>query len=340
MTDIKDLLKKLTSCIAPSGCEDNAKELISDLLSDVGDIEIDKMNNISCTFGEGYHIVLEAHLDEIGLIVKDITTDGFIKVASCGGIDERMLLGYEVTVLGKKELNGVISTLPPHLSKDDNANKTSVNDVAIDTGYSFDELKELVDLGDRVIFKRNFTELLSDQISASCLDDRSGVAAVVLAAEEIKKLNLPIKITVLLASQEELGNRGSYSALFGKDVDEVICVDVSFAYTPGCDKIECGEIGKGVMIGKSPILDSTLFNELLRVAKSKDIPYQIEVMNGRTSTDADAFTISGAGFKCSLLSVPEKYMHTPVEVVDINDIISVKNLIVEYAKTKAGVNNA
>lgn len=339
MKSTLDLLKELTTPVGVSGAEENIVDYLKGVLSEYGNVTVDSMNNIYCTFGEGYHFLLDAHLDEIGMIVTSITDDGFIKVGKCGGIDLRMLPAYEVSVWGKKEIKGIISTLPPHLQSSDDAEKApKIEQISIDTGYLRDELEKLVSLGDRVTFKRNFTKLLNDFVSASCLDDRSGLCAILLALDELKKL--PCKVTVMFSSQEEVGTRGAKIGPYKKNVDEAIVVDVSFGYTPNCDREDCGELSKGAMIGFSPILDKTMSRMLVDVAKRDSIPYQTEIMTGKTGTNADVISISESGVKTALISIPEKYMHQPVEVIDINDIEAVKELIVAYIKERVGEFNA
>lgn len=339
MKNTKELIKELTALVGVSGNEDNAVKYLIELLKEYGEVSVDCMKNVYCTFGEGYHFLLDAHLDEIGLIVTEITDDGFIKADRCGGIDRRMLLGYEVSVWGKEEIKGIISTLPPHLqSADDEKKVPQFKDIAIDTGLGKEHLEKLVSLGDRITFKHNYTELLNNKISASSLDDRAGVASLILCLDELK--TLPCRITVMLSSQEEVGTRGAKIGPYAKNVDEAIVVDVSFAYTPNCDKADCGEIGKGAMIGFSPILNSDMSKKLVAAARNSDIPYQCEIMSGRTGTNADVISLNENGIKTALISIPEKYMHQPVEVVDINDIESVTKLICAYIKERSGELNA
>lgn len=334
-----DLIKDLVAVPAVSGNEENLILYLKKALEPYGEVTVDSMNNVSCTFGEGYHLLLDAHLDEIGLIVTSITDDGFLKVGAVGGIDRRMLLGYEVTVWGKKKLNGIISTLPPHLQGAEDEKKIpEINEISIDLGMNKENAEKLVSLGDKVTFKRQFTQLLNHQISSNCLDDRAGVASILLALDELKKL--PLKITVLFSTQEEVGTRGAKIGAFSKAADECIAVDVSFGYSPSCSKEECGMVSEGVMIGYSPTLDKDMFNTLKRLAEGQNIPYQLEIMNGRTGTNADVISACGSGIMCGLLSIPLKYMHSPVEVVDVQDIESVSKLIVAYARKKAGVLNA
>lgn len=339
MENTVKLLKELTSAAGVSGSEEHIVKLLKDKLEPYGEVSVDAMNNVYCTFGEGYHFLLDAHIDEIGLIVTEITDDGFIKVSKCGGVDNRMLLGCEVSVWGKQEIKGVISTLPPHLQTADDEKKVpDIKDISIDTGLTTDELNNLISLGDKVTFKRNFTELLNNRISTSCLDDRSGVAAIMMCLDRLKKL--PCRITVMFSSQEELGTRGAKIGPYSKNVDEAISVDVSFAYSPGCNRADCRELGKGAMIGFSPILDKSISNRLADIAEKQSIPFQREIMSGRTGTNADVISISESGIKTALISIPERYMHQPVEVIDIADINSVVDLICAYISERAGEINA
>lgn len=334
-----ELLKKLTSAVGVSGMENNVSTLLAEILRQYGEVTVDDMNNVLCTFGNGKHFLLDAHLDEIGFIVKSITDDGFIKVDKCGGIDERMLLASEVSVWGKKEVRGVISNLPPHLQKSGEKKPPKIDEIAIDVGMTKAEAEKIISLGDRVTFKRNFNQLVGTQVCSNVLDDRSGVASILLAVEKLK--NVDAKITVCFSSQEEVGTRGAKTVAYGKEVDEAIVVDVSFGYTPMCKKSECGEIGKGVMIGVAPILDNAMSHKMQEIAKAKNIPHQIEVMGGgHTGTNADVITINQCGIKTSLLSIPEKYMHSPIEIVDTKDVEATVDLICEYIKESVGDVNA
>ncbi len=330
-----DLLKTLTEPVAVSGAEDNIVHLLSDILKDYGTVTVDSFNNIFCTFGTGIHILIDAHIDEIGLVVKNISDDGFIKFDRCGGVNRRMLLGSEVTVFGDAEYRGVISTFPPHLQKSgDDKIAPEFEDISIDVGMCKSDAEKHIHPGDRITFKRNFAELMGNQVTASALDDRAGVATVLLAAERLRNMNA--KITFMFSAQEEVGLRGAKIGAYNNDIDEAIVVDVSFAYTPSCKHSDCGDIGKGPMIGISPFLDRRMSNRLVEIAEREGIPYQTEVMSGATGTNADVITATKCGIKAALLSVPEKYMHSTVEVVDTTDIENVADLIVAYVKERVG----
>lgn len=330
-----ELLKKLTSAVGVSGAEENIVDTLKELLEPYGEVTVDCLNNVFCKIGnEGYHILLDAHIDEIGFVVKEITNDGFVKVSNIGGIDKRMLLASEVSVWGDSEYYGVISNLPPHLQKsEDELKAPEIDDISIDIGMTKEEAEKHISLGDRVTFKRNFNKLLGSQISSSVLDDRCGVASIILALDELKKINA--NVTVMFSSQEEVGTRGAKIGAYDRAIDEAIVVDVSFGYSPLCKKSDCGELGKGPMIGISPILDRDISRKLEATAKENNIPYQLEVMGGgHTGTNADVISVSEYGIKTALISIPEKYMHSPIEVVDINDIENTSKLIVEYVKRR------
>lgn len=333
----EELVKTLTLPCAVSGCENNLYDVISDIISSLGKAEIDNMNNISCTFGSGdYHIMLEAHIDEIGFVVTSITDKGFIKFSPVGGIDRRLLPANEVVIWGKEAVNGIISTIPPHLKKGDKTDGNyNISEMAIDVGMSREEAEKIISMGDRITFLHSYDKLLGSRVSSNCLDDRAGAAAIILAAQKVK--GLPVKVTVQFSSQEEVGTRGAVVGAYGKDIDEAIAVDVSFGYSHGCKKDDCGELGKGAMIGVSPTLDRNISDMFIKCAEANKINYQLEIMNGRTGTDADVITLTQSGIKCGLLSIPLKYMHTPVEVADLNDIESVADIIAQYISEKAGV---
>lgn len=332
-------LKKLTSYYAVSGCENSITQYLADVLKNYGEVSVDNMQNVKCTFGCGKHFLLDAHCDEIGFIVKEITPDGFLKLDKCGGIDNRMLLGSEIIVLGRENISGVISTLPPHLQKNDDKKAPELDEIAVDLGMSYEQASAVVSLGDRAVFKRSFVSLLGTQVSSGCLDNRAGVCAILNTLDRLKNVNA--KITVMFSSQEEVGTRGAKTGAFCDIYDEAIVVDVSFGYSPLCKKSDCGEMGKGAMIGISPILDKNAGVKMKSVAQKSNIAYQLEVMGGgHTGTNADVITISQTGIKTSLLSIPLKYMHSPVEVVDVKDIDSVSDLIVGYIKESVGDCNA
>ena len=336
--DTLKLLKTLTECAALSGCEENLHVTLSDILEQYGDVRTDSMKNVFCTFGSGKHFLLDAHMDEIGLVVTSITDEGFLKFSSSGGVDRRFLPASEVTVLGKENLRGVICAVPPYLRTDKDKKVNDISELAVDIGYCREDAEKLVSPGDRIVFNHRFDVLCGSMISSNCLDDRCGVASLILALERLK--NLPAKITVMISSQEEVGTRGAKAGAFSVDADEALCIDVSFGYSPQCSKDECGFLSKGPMIGFSPVLDKEISNLLVKCAEHNHILCQKEIMNGRTGTNADVITVSKGGVKCGLISIPLRYMHTPSEVIDMKDVEATSDLITAYISERVCNPNA
>lgn len=335
---MKELIRELTSCYGVSGDEGKITALLKDRLSEYGRVYTDAMNNVKCAIpGTGPKILLNAHIDQIGFIVLGIDDDGFIKVAKSGGIDRRALLSRTVTIWGKHPLTGVISCQPPHLLNHDAYKKApDISDISIDVGLTKEEVQTLVSPGDRATLQYQYHELLGSRISASYMDDRSGVASILRCLELIKKSGAKPNLLIAFSAQEEVGTRGGRVLAFDEAVDEAIAVDVSFAMTPDSDAYRCGELGKGPMIGVSPVLCRDIYSALQKIADEAQIPFQLEVMGGETGTDADVISVTGAGIKMGLLSIPLRYMHTPVETADINDIENTAELLSRYVIGKAG----
>ncbi|MBQ8767400.1 MAG: M20/M25/M40 family metallo-hydrolase [Clostridia bacterium] len=326
MTTI-ELLKKLTSPAGVAGEESSSFEALKGLFSLYGDVSCDDAGNIIIhRDGKGKHILLDAHLDTIGFIVTGITDDGFIRVQKVGGVDMRTVEGMELTLHGERDIYGVVCTVPPHLS--DGENKVSTDGTAVvDIGMNKEDAEKVISIGDRASFKSSFSVLNENRVSSPYVDDRGGIAVLLKALEYTKTEN---EITLVCSAQEETGGTGATCASFNVQADLSVSVDVSFATTPDSKESECGKMNGGAMIGYAPILDRAYTEMLVAIAKEKEIPYQKEIMNGRTGTNADHITISKGGIPSVLVSLPLRYMHTPVETVDVRDIESCAKLIAEF----------
>ena len=265
------------------------------------------------------------------MIVTYITDDGFIKVGNLGGIDRRLLPAQPVIVHGKRDIKGVICSVPPHLTAN-GSEVLSFDDTAIDTGMTKAELDEIVSLGDTVTFDVKCRELLNGRVTGGALDDRSGMVSILYALELLKDKKTAYNVTVIFSAQEELGERGAKIGAFEINPDIALAVDVSFAYAHGEDEQKCGYLGKGAMIGISPSLSREISDGLINTAKENNIPYQIEVMNGLTSTNADRYSVNREGAKACTVSIPLRNMHTPVEVVDLKDIELTGKLIAGFIR--------
>lgn len=334
--DMLKLTQELCAAPGVSGLEEAASQKALEYLREFADqAYLDDFQNVIGIVRrprEGEKtILLDAHIDQIGLIVTYIDDNGFLKVANCGGVDRRLVLAQQVTVFGVKPVTGIIATKPPHLTtKEDSGKVPEIDEILIDVGMTKEEAEKVIPLGSRVIIDSSFHSLMGQKIASCALDDRIGVAAVLRALELVKGKKLGCGISVLFSSQEETGERGAMTAGFDLEPDISLSVDVSFAYTPDASPYKCGKMGKGVMIGVAPSLSKPVYEKLIYLAEEGQIPHQLEVMGGATGTNADTIGTLKGGVATGLLSVPLKYMHTPVEVVDLDDVESVAQLIAAY----------
>lgn len=291
-------------------------------------------NCFMAEFGEGdYTLMLEAHMDEVAMIVTEIFDDGFVSVSPVGSIDARLLPAQPVKIYGKQTVSGTFTSVPPHLKNDSSV--PDFDTCKIDTGNI--NIGEKISLGDLVLFDAPAIELKGGRISGKALDNRAGMAAVITAAQKIADQKPNIKVVLLFPLGEELGLRGARVSAYNIDADECIVVDVSFGDCPEVPASKTAKLGSGAMIGISPVLSKNIYKKLEQLAKEDNIPYTLEVMGGTTSTDADVITLTKSGIPAGLISIPLRNMHTPCEVADINDINAVANLIASYAE-RGGLN--
>ncbi len=329
------LLKTLTSLPAVSGQEATAGKPVLDLLKQYCPDAAMVQGNYIGTFGKREagkpHVLLDAHFDQVGLIVTYITEEGFVKVGNLGGLDLRLFPAQHVILHGSTDIPGVVCAMPPHLLSG-NAEVANITDILIDTGYSKEELEQILTLGDAISFDAPFQELCGDRISSPALDDRCGMAAILYALSQLDAETLPCSVSVLFSAQEELGERGAKTAAYTIHPDIAIAVDVSFGLANDENPIKCGKLEKGPMIGISPSLSADVTKALQDAAIESEIPWQPEVMAGTTGTNADQFAVTRGGIKTCTVSIPLRYMHTPAEVITLADVQATGDLLAAYLR--------
>ena len=337
---MKEILKKLCIDKGVSGSETEMLDVIKELVGEFAEVSADGMGDILVTMGDNNskkHIMLDAHVDRIGLVVTYINENGFIKAEPVGGIDLRTLQSSAVKVLGKENILGVICTMPPHLSKNDD--ELSKDKIWIDTGLSADEVKNLVSLGDKIIVCSEFRELLNNQVAVSALDNRAGCAVLVKCAELLKDKNLPCRLSLVFSVQEEISELGAGISAYSLEPDEAIVVDVGFAKQDGVPDEKSGKIGCGAIISISPVLSKKVTDKIKDIAKRLDMECDYEVCGGSTGTNADKISVSRGGIMTGCISIPEKNMHTQVEVVSLDDMEKIAELLAVYVQ-EGGAENA
>lgn len=323
----KEFLRLLCEESGVSGHEYAVSNLIIEAFKDfTNEIERDKLGNvIAVKKGENnlnnIKIMLAAHMDEIGLMVTDIDDKGFIKFTTIGGIDPRTLLAQEVIVHGKEDLFGVIGAKPPHLQDESEREKAvKVEDLTIDVGYSKEQLKGLVEIGNVVTIRRNLLELRENWVSGKALDDRAGVVTMYECAKELRYLKHEADVYFASTVQEEVGVRGATTSTYKINPDIGIAIDVGFGATPEIPKEYTLDMGKGPGITIGGNIHPRLREKLVEIAKEYNVPYQFEIDPGPTGTDARAMQITRCGIPTLLISLPLRYMHTSIETININDI--------------------
>ncbi len=330
--DIKKILAESTSTLGVSGAEAAVAAYFAEQFRPfVDEVRVDDMYSvIAHKKGTGPKVMVCAHLDEIALMVTKIEDDGCVRFGGVGGVDPRILPGSRVWVHGREKLFGTIGALPPHLmSAEDRANNYKMDKLHIDLGYPAEKVRQLVRIGDLVTFNTPFTELGKDQVSAKSQDDRACVAIMLRAAERLQKMVCDADLYFVCSAQEEVGGRGAQTAAFGIEPDLAVVLDVTFATTPGCGPdVSCPIDAPALMQG--PFVQPKLYKRLTDCAKAHHIKYYEEVSGRGTGTDADEIGNNRGGVPCVLISLPEKYMHTSVEVVSLEAIEESARLLAHF----------
>ncbi|GAB6056636.1 M42 family metallopeptidase [Methanobacterium alkalithermotolerans] len=337
---MKELMKKLSQLPGISGFESEVVNLIESELKDhVDHIEKDRMGNIIALKKgkpESPKVMLAAHMDEIGLMVRHIDKKGFIKFSKIGGINDQMVLNQMVYIHTKKgPLIGVIGSKPPHRMKAAEKKKiTSYEDMFIDIGAtSKKEAEELIEIGDPITFKHDFFELPNSLVTGKALDNRVGC---LIMMETLKRVNCDINIYGVGTVQEEVGLKGAKTSAFKINPDFALALDVTIAGDhPGMKEDEApAKIGKGPAIiltdasGRGIITHPKIKEWLITTAKEEEIPVQLEVSEGGT-TDATAIHLTREGIPSGVVSVPTRYIHTTVSIASMEDIENTVNLLVK-----------
>lgn len=327
--NIKETLFALSSADA-AGCVSEAADLAYEMLSKY--CETEKNHTLTVMgFLKGetdYTLMLDAHIDQISMVVANVDEKGFLTVSAAGGIDTRALPSRRVTVHGKEKVTAVFCSTPPHLAKGE-VQYGDISQIKLDTALG-EKAREIVSIGDIVTFCAEPKELYGTRVTGKSFDDRAAVACIIEIAKRLKDKKLPLNVAFVLSDGEELGMRGVRPAAFKVNPNEAIALDVSFGDGIGIKEEDCGKLGGGGMIGIAPCLDSKLSGKLIKTAEENKIPYQTEVMGRSTGTNADMISVNREGVRTCTLSVPLRNMHTDVEVLDIKDLESVCNLICEY----------
>lgn len=333
-----ELLERLISIPGVSGTEGAVADAVAEAWSPLCDaIERDALGNVTGLLRadagpDAPTLLFAAHTDEIGLVVTRIEEDGFLRVARIGGIDPHYLPAMAVRVHGRQTLPGLIGTLPPHLTTPESREKPLALDQAfIDVGLPEARVREMVAVGDRVTAEAAPQRLLGEVLTGKALDDRAGVAALHEALIRLRERRRAVHVAFVATVQEEVGLRGAATAGFGHAPAVAVAVDVGHARAPGVSEPDASTLGKGPVVAQGGNFHPAVVAQLLTVARAEGVPLQREYVPGASGTDAWAIQVAAAGVPCGLLSLPLRYMHSPVETLDLRDVRETGRLLAGFA---------
>jgi endoglucanase len=303
---------------------------------------MDNFGSLIAKKGSGQKkIMLAAHMDEIGLMVKSITKEGYLYFIKIGGIDDRILPAQRVVIKAREDVFGIIGSKPPHLQKDEERKvPLKYEDMFIDIGStSKAEAEKRVAVGDTIIFEPNAGILQGPLCYGKAIDNRIGCYALIKIMERI---NVPAVVYGVATAQEEVGLKGAKTSSFGLDPDFAIVLDTTLAgYTPGISEKESAlKLGGGVAItiieasGRGTIVNEKMKKMLIETAQKNKIKYQIDVIEGGV-TDGATISLNRAGILTGILSIPTRYIHSPTGVFSMDDLNSTIELAVKVIERLA-----
>lgn len=324
--DIGALMRDLSEASGVSGYEMAVRARVEEALRPyVDELRSDTMGNlIGLKRGAGPEprkkVMLAGHMDEIGLIVTQIEK-GFLHFTEVGGYDVRVLPGQEVVVHAAEPLPGIIGARPPHvLTPEERERVPKMDELLVDVGLPPDEVASRVRVGDLITLRAPMLTLRNERVAGKAFDDRASVACIVVCLEELTRLRHTWDVYAVATVQEEVGMRGAITSTYGIFPDIGIALDVTFADMPGTSDLDTIEMGKGPGIILGPNIHPRVYEALVETARRNEIPFQVVAEPGPTGTDAWAMQITRSGVPTGLLGVPVRYMHNPVEMLDLNDI--------------------
>ena len=342
----KEFLYELINTPSPTGYEENIQKIVRERMSQYSDnIKTDLHGNVMVGLNTTAkrRVMLAGHCDQIGMMVKHITIEGYIYFSALGGIDTGVLQGASINIHSEKGIiPGVIGRKAIHLQTPDERNKATldIEKMWIDVGAkNKKELDKKVKIGDPITFKNGITEFNDDLICSPGLDDKVGLFVAMEALKICSKQKLNVALYSVSTVQEEIGCRGAQTASYTIDPEVGIAIDVYHAFdNPASEnkKTSPSKLGGGPLVMKGPNINPALFRYLESSAKKKKIPIQIYPSSSLISNDASKIQVSRGSVATGSIGIPNRYMHTQVEVCSLNDIENAAKLLASFV---AGIND-
>lgn len=337
-------LKRLVNAYGVSGDEFKVAQIAAEILAPYVDrVEIDKLGNVvgykACGKPNAKKLMLDAHLDQIGFFVTDITKEGFLRFMGMG-VDPRMLLGSELMVLPKNSepIYGVVSSTPPHLQKPGDTEKSvPIDKMLLDVGMPYEMTAEKIQVGDYIAFANDAIDLLNGCICGKSMDDRACFMTTIHALDLLKDNDFGCDLIIVGSTKEEVGGHGAMSRAYIDRPDYAIAIDVGHAKTADSTVMDrTHDFGKGPIIGIGANSIARFAHRVIEIARAKEIPYQIEAIPGASGTNAWSIQVVEDGVCTLVISLPLRYMHSPVEMLTMNDVYNVGKLLCEFIKSFDG----
>jgi tetrahedral aminopeptidase len=339
---VKDFLQKLSEASGVTGYEHAVREIVIDEFRPYADeISVTTMGSV-IALKRGVRdpknktpapkVLIEGHMDEIGLMVTDID-HGFLRFTQVGGFDVRVLLAQEVLVHGKKPLPGIIGSSPPHVLSDEERDKViPMRDLFIDVGLPEDRVRELVQVGDLITIARKMISLKNNLVAGKAFDDRSAVVTVAEALRQLSTMKHTWDVYAVANVQEEAGAwfGGAFTSTYKINPDVAVALDVSHADQPNATEVNAVPLNDGMGIARGPNVHPLVHQKLVDVAKANEIPFKVTAYPGPTGTDAWAIQVVREGIPTGLIDIPLRYMHTSVETLSITDLERIGRLLANF----------
>jgi putative aminopeptidase FrvX len=339
---VPETLRKLLTAAGPSGYEQAAAAVFREAASAFAEITHDTVGSSVARVkgtGDGPFVAVVGHIDEIGLIVHHIDDDGFLWLTGVGGWDPVILVGQRVEIATRDgRLTGVVGKKPIHLLKDDERKKApELKQLHIDIGAKDgDDARSRVRIGDVAVIAGEPVELPNDRVISRAMDNRLGCYVALEAARLVAEAgDAKGDVAAVAVAQEEITFGGAHTTAYSLRPDIAVVVDVTFATdAPGSEEKEIGrhKFGSGPVVQRGSTLDPTVFELIHAAGEAEGIPFTVAASARSTGTDADAFHLSRGGIPSTVVSVPLRYMHSPVEMVQLDDVENAAKLIAAFVR--------
>jgi len=333
----REFLDALLATATPSGFEASGqREWVAYVSEFADDVYTDEYGNaVAVLEGGDPTVAIAGHCDEIGFMVRDINDDGSLSLTRIGGSDKTVSQGQHVVVHADDPIPGIIGQTAIHLRDESDTSYSEVREQHVDIGAEDgEEAESLVEVGDPITFAQTVSELANGRIAARGLDNRIGVWAAAEALRRASEAGAHATICAVSTVQEEVGLKGAQMVGFDLDPDVAIATDVTHATdgpgVPG-DRSTGIELGGGPVVARGSANHPQVVEAVRGVAADADIDYQLQAAGIRTGTDADAFFVSRGGIPSLNVGVPNRYMHTPVEMLDLGDLDTTAELLGAFA---------